>query len=284
MSGTFAIEILMRLLGPLVDRMMRRFHSIQAQLTLTYNPYYDASSETFIAIRPADIDDRADPFDRCGSPLNDGAPLVGMFGCPFVFTISVANRHTAELPFYVTELTLEVVRVSPEEEAVRGRLGLHIGSIMAGGRGSEGSFQVRTSIRSKLQIPIFAQTTVQSDGSQPPIRMRVDPGRCGEIAIALWFDTPGKFEVGARASLRSAWRTEIADVSGRLAFVQLSGELLWPDQCVYEHVSGSREPLEHSEFWARLKRRSDIYVHSAPPEVPPGRRVVVQGSCRTEAW
>lgn len=279
----FAVELLTRMLGPLVDRAMRRHRSVQAGLTLTYNPYYDASSQTFIAIRPGDIEERAGPYDRCGSPLNDGAPLVGMPGSPLVCVISVANRHLSALPFYVSELTLDVVRVSPEAEALAGRSGLHIGNVMAGGRGSEGYFQVRMNIRSRMKVPIFTQAMAQSDGAQPQIRMRVDPGRYGEIAIRLWFDTPGKYEVGVRATLKSAWRTETAEVSGRLAFVQLSGELLWPDHCFYEHVSGAREPLDPDEFRLRLRQRSDVYWQQTPPEVPRGRNTVVQGGCATEA-
>jgi len=272
-----------RILGPALSKFRRSRRPLAVSASLTYNPYYDASSQTFLAIRREDIEPRTAPYDRCGDPGPEGAPFVGLSASPFVVVVCVSNQ-VVDLghPIYVTELTLDVTRVCPEPEATVGREGVFIGNVMAGGRGSEGSFQVRIATRSKLTVPLFAQCAAE-DG-QGRLQLRIEPGRYAEIALRVWFDHPGKYVISARVGLRSAWRSELRPVSGALACIALSDDTLWPDKATMEHVSGTRERMEPQAFRSLLNERANLYRDHQPPQVPAGRRALVSGSCAPDAF
>jgi hypothetical protein len=272
-----------KVLGPRLSRFKRSKRPLAIAASFTYNPYYDASSQTFLAVRREDVDARSHPYEHCGDSGPGGAPFVALSASPFVGVVSVSNQALdGSVPVYVTELVLEVTRVSPEQEATAGRQGVFIGNIMAGGRGSEGRFEVRIATRSKLTLPLFSQCSAH-DG-QGRLQLRIEPGRYAEIMLRVWFDNPGEYVISPRLGLRSAWRSEMRRVPDTLACIVLSDDTSWPDEATLEHVSGTRERMEPQAFRDLLTARADRSRDYQPPQIPPGRSAVVSGSCASEAY
>lgn len=209
--------------------------------------------------------------------------MVALPESPFIIVASVSNRTQAQgVPVYVSELVLDIQRVASAHDAIIGRTGLLISSVMAGGRGSEGTFQVRARIRSKLKVSVFGQAML-TDGAGR-MQIRIEPGRYAEMTMRLWFTEPGKYLVGASARLQTAWREETKRASEHLELIQLDNRTDWPVTATIEHTDGELANLDPTEFVAGLRRRADAYQELGPAPLATGRSVVVEGRCESEAF
>lgn len=273
--------LLLTFVKPAIEKLKRRHGPLPVSASLSYNPYYDASSQTFAAMHHDMLDHRADPYEGCGDPSE--APFVALPRSPLVAVVVVANQSVngAE-PVYVRDLTIRVERIAPVEEALRDREGLFIGNIMSGGRGCEGYFDVRIGETAKLAIPLFKQLAANNNESPP--RLRIDSGQYAEICVRLWIDHPGKYLLRAKLDVKTAWRTEFLAADGLLSFITLTSNTDWPATAISEHAGGQRQTVTGESFRELLRKRVITYEVLAPPSIPSGRKVVVTGSCVNEAF
>lgn len=267
----FADSIFRRVVTGWWKKLRRSKARIGCKASVSYVPYYDMNAETFFAVPQQLLEERAVDVDVVGTI---DTPLVAMRGSPFPIVVSAVNQ-TDDIPMSVTEVRLRIIKVASDVDSLFGKTGVFHHSVQAGGRGSEGSFDVTLAADvQKVQIHLFGQATAQSSGR--PCSLAVEPGYFAEIFVRVWINSPGAYLVMTDLDVRTAWQ-EAQIAAGPFRLTLVSDETKWPDVAVEEFNGGDRRGLSASEFSRLLSIRAGSYGELA--SIPRGSKSLVAGEC-----
>ena len=195
---------------------------------------------------------------------------------PFVLTLHNISDSTDPRDVYIREIHFNITEYTPLQRALQNMAVVQATTVQAGGRILEGHFTIVFHTTRSTPIPLIRSAAAERHVAPRPIHLQ--SGTEYQVGLTIRPVVAGRYRFDVSIEIDEGGETKRISVAHNTGLVECS-DLNWVKETIRTFNWMDPDEREPSVAPALQERWAEYHQgeHERAPQLPPGRRVVVEG-------